>query len=53
MASEINLNLTSDDWKLFHSIREDNGLSMNKTVRLLVELGLYTYTLNKDIIDYI
>ena len=53
MGTDINLSLKSKDWDLLHSISHENGLSLNKTCRLLVELGLYTYRLNNEIIDNI
>lgn len=53
MSTKINLQLKSADWKEFHSIAEECGLSVNKTCRLLVELGLHAYKLNNEIIDYI
>lgn len=52
-GTRINLNLKSADWELLHQIRQDNGLSLNKTCRMLIELGIMAYTLNEDLIDYI
>lgn len=53
MSTTVKLSLRSEDWELLHSISRENGLSLNKTCRLLVELGLYTYSLNNEIIDNI
>lgn len=53
MAATIELQLNKDEWELLRSIVREYDLSMTKTCNKLIRLGIYTYKLNKNILDEI